>query len=108
MLIGDFLFDRRPMPQLGDTYYLFKGKSHKPMSPNNHNRIIREVFEELQMDPSKVTHEFRVFAAIAMHEMGVSLEVSWCLLVTASVQVHVLLNMHGFLCLVLLIQVMCA
>lgn len=45
------------------------------MSLNNHARIINKIFEMVGIDPPKVTHEFRVFAAQALHDMGVSLEV---------------------------------
>lgn len=46
------------------------------MSLSNHSRIVLKVFELLGIEPPKVTHEFRVFAAQALHDMGVSLEVS--------------------------------
>jgi hypothetical protein len=74
-----FLLNSEPMPMPGDTdFLLFPGnKTAEPMSLNNHARIIHKVFEMVDIDPPKVTHEFRVFAAQALHDMGVSLEVRW-------------------------------
>jgi hypothetical protein len=45
------------------------------MSPSNHADLFREWYKNLGVAPTKLTHELRVFAAQAMHEMGVSLEV---------------------------------
>jgi hypothetical protein len=61
----------------GDTdFLLFPGtKAGEPMSLNNHARIIHKIFDMIEIDPPKVTHEFRVLAAQALHDMGVSLEV---------------------------------
>lgn len=46
------------------------------MTPSNHAELMKKLYKLLGVAPSKVTHELRVFAAQAMYEMGVSLEVS--------------------------------
>lgn len=72
-----FLLNAEAMPAPGDTdFLLFPGSSADAMSLNNHSRIIQKIFDMVDIDPPKVTHEFRVFAAQALHDMGVSLEVS--------------------------------
>lgn len=56
------------------------------MSSSNHERIILAMFKRIDKVTRKVTHEFRVFPAQAMYEMGVSVDVSagrcstgcWC------------------------------
>ena len=75
-----FLHNSEPMPMPGDdSFLLFPGtKPGEPMSISNHARIVLKVFEMLDIEPPKVTHEFRVFAAQALHDMGVALEVSPC------------------------------
>ncbi len=72
-----FFLNSEPMPMPGDPdFILFPGnKPGQPMSLPNHARIIQKIFEMVGIDPPKVTHEFRVFAAQALHDMGVSLEV---------------------------------
>jgi hypothetical protein len=76
-LCCQFLLNSEPLPMPGDTdFLLFPGtRPGQPMSLNNHARIINKIFEMVGIDPPKVTHEFRVFAAQALHDMGVSLEV---------------------------------
>lgn len=46
------------------------------MTYDNHNKIARSIFAAAGVAPHKVTHAFRVYAAQAMYEMGVPLEVS--------------------------------
>jgi hypothetical protein len=71
-----------PMPEPGtaewSNFYLFPGRdsAQKPMSASNHERIILDVFNSIDIVTRKITHEFRVFPAQAMYEMGVSLDVS--------------------------------
>jgi hypothetical protein len=48
------------------------------MTPSNHAELMKKLYKLLGVAPSKVTHELRVFAAQAMYEMGVSLEVGVC------------------------------
>lgn len=46
------------------------------MTQSNHAELMKGLYKDIGVAPTKVTHELRVFAAQAMHEMGVSLEVS--------------------------------
>lgn len=59
----------------GDADFLLFPGREGPMSLNNHARIITALFALIGIEPPKVTHEFRVFAAQALHDMGISLEV---------------------------------
>jgi hypothetical protein len=73
-----FLLNSEPMPMPGDDFWLFPGtRPGQYMSAANHGRIIKVVFDIAGIDPPKVTHEFRVFAAQALADMGVTLEVSF-------------------------------
>jgi len=45
------------------------------MTPSNHGELFKQWYRQLGVAPTKLTHELRVFAAQAMYEMGVSLEV---------------------------------
>jgi hypothetical protein len=63
------------MPMPGEDMLLFPGRTGDEMTLANHARIILALFLLVGVDPPKVTHEFRVFAAQALHEMGVTLEV---------------------------------
>jgi hypothetical protein len=77
-----FALNSEPMPEPGTDewrkFLLFPGRddAYKPMSPSNHERIILALFKRIDVVTQKVTHEFRIFPAQAMYEMGVSLEVS--------------------------------
>jgi hypothetical protein len=83
-LVERFALDCVPMPMPDDKvtwdgFLLFPTQAGKLMTPSNHHRLMLELFGacQIQVAPPKVTHELRIFAAQAMHEMGVSLEVSY-------------------------------
>lgn len=79
-LVERFALEREPMPMPGTKewrkFLLFPGRDGKVMGLSNHERIVLQLFQGIDVAPPKVTHEFRIFGAQAMHEMGVSLEVS--------------------------------
>lgn len=45
------------------------------MSYTHHANLMQQLFDDLGVDTTKLTHELRIFAAQLLYEMGVSLEV---------------------------------
>ena len=45
-------------------------------SYSHHASLMQQLFDQLGVDTTKLTHEHRIFAAQLLYEMGVSLEVS--------------------------------
>jgi hypothetical protein len=74
-LCCQFCLNSEPLPMPGDDLYLFPGSKEGEMSLANHARIIQAIFDLVGISPPKVTHEFRVFGAQALHDHGVALEV---------------------------------
>jgi hypothetical protein len=48
----------------------------KILSYTQHASLMQQLFQELGVDTTKLTHELRIFAAQLLYEMGVPLEVS--------------------------------
>lgn len=45
------------------------------VSYTHHANLMQQLFDDLGVDTTKLTHELRIFAAQLLYEMGVSLEV---------------------------------
>lgn len=47
-----------------------------PLSYTQHAAVMQQLFDDLGVDATKLTHELHIFAAQLLYEMGVPLEVS--------------------------------